>query len=480
MSQSSHERRFDMGAWLHLILMSALLVLSIANLVYRYTLPTDGWSVYTTDIDPANWVYWVNLVGAPSGLMVGDELLAVDGRSVAGAATAAYVEAPPGWQAGGGVTMTVIRDGERRDVKAPVANWTPAAFWRYNAGTPDKAFGLLGALIFVALGWFTFWRRPATPSARALLVLSAIVGATTISGMLPDGLSVQFDRMAFSLTLFFSYVIFGILYAPTLLAFSLLFPHPKRVIQRHPKLALIPVLLGLLVFIAVIPLHIAVLGWLGTLAMVLASIISFIHSAFTQRDAVSRAQLRWAIGGLVLGLALFLLNFPMAFGLITDPFLIALFNILPRFGLAVIGVGLAVAILRYRLYDIDVIIRKTVQYGVVTALLALVYFGLVVLLQTLFGRATGEQSPVIIVISTLAIAALFTPLRRRVQDGIDRRFFRKKYDAQQVLADFARTARDETDLDALLAELERVVGETMQPEGVSVWLVDTAPNQGRR
>ena len=137
-------------------------------------------------------------------------------------------------------------------------------------------------------------------------------------------------------------------------------------------------------------------------------------------------------------------------------------------------IAIGIAILRYRLWDIDVIIRRTVTYAIVVALLLVVYFGSVILLQQIFANLTGERSEVITVLSTLAIAALFVPLRNRVQNAIDKRFNRKKYDAQQVLKKFSETVRDETDLDKLTAELVNVVNETMEPKSVSVWLKSEA------
>ena len=135
------------------------------------------------------------------------------------------------------------------------------------------------------------------------------------------------------------------------------------------------------------------------------------------------------------------------------------------------SVGISLAILQHHLWDIDVIIRRTMQYSVLTGLLALIYFGLVVVFQGLFSTLSNQQSEIFIVLSTLAIAALFNPLRRRVQDFIDRRFYRKKYNAEQALAQFAAVARDEVDMDKLAAALLGVVEETMQPEHFSLWLI---------
>jgi hypothetical protein len=141
-------------------------------------------------------------------------------------------------------------------------------------------------------------------------------------------------------------------------------------------------------------------------------------------------------------------------------------------GLSAMPVAVGIAVLRYRLYDIDRIINRTLVYGSLTVILAAVYFGGVTATQSIFQTLTGQEKlpQLAIVASTLVIAALFNPLRRRIQSFIDRRFYRNKYDARKTMEDFSVKLKDETDLAALNDDLVAVVAETMQPAHASLWL----------
>ena len=147
-----------------------------------------------------------------------------------------------------------------------------------------------------------------------------------------------------------------------------------------------------------------------------------------------------------------------------------------------IPVSIAIAILRYRLYEIDTLINRTLVYGTLTATLAAVYLGGVAIIQNIFRALTSqqEQPQLAIVVSTLVIAALFMPLRRRIQGFIDRRFYRSKYDARKTLEAFSAKLREETDLEALGDDLTGVVRETMQPAHVSLWLRPDTPRKGEQ
>ncbi len=148
----------------------------------------------------------------------------------------------------------------------------------------------------------------------------------------------------------------------------------------------------------------------------------------------------------------------------------------------VIPITVGFAVLKYRLYNIDLLINRTLVYGSLTATLVALYFGGIVVLQRFFVALTGEKSTLAVVASTLVIAALFNPLRRRIQSFIDRRFYRRKYDAAMTLAVFSAKLRDETDLHTLRDDLVGVVQETMQPAHVSVWLRPELPpgsNEGQ-
>jgi hypothetical protein len=214
-----------------------------------------------------------------------------------------------------------------------------------------------------------------------------------------------------------------------------------------------------------------VIGWVGI------GLYAQISRYRRHATPVQRQQTKWVVFGFGLTLSII-----VCFGLASTffdydhPTSLALLALMATIavvllGLAITPVTVMISILQFRLWDIDLLIRRTLVYSVLSGLLVFTYFALIVVLQGFFIRLTGQgQNQLVTVVSTLAIAALFLPLRRRIQDAIDRRFYRQKYDAQKVLAEFGATCRDETDLDKLTARLVEVVDETMQPENISLWL----------
>jgi hypothetical protein len=217
-----------------------------------------------------------------------------------------------------------------------------------------------------------------------------------------------------------------------------------------------------------------VLGYWLTLASILLAGVSLVLR-FRRAGGPERQQLKWFASAAALFAATTIVYTFLLAGVAEQAGQIS-----TLLAFAAIPVAVGVAILRHRLYDIDVVINRTLVYGSLTVALVALYFGGIVVLQRVFVILTGQQSTLAVVGSTLAIAALFNPLRRRIQGFVDRRFYRRKYDARKTLEAFSSTLRDETDLEALRGDLVGVVRETMQPAHVSLWLRPETASEGQQ
>jgi hypothetical protein len=481
------ERRFDRGAWLTLLIAIGLTVVTLSQVFWGFAIPTDGWWSQATTVGNGQELprLLLNLSGQPSPLREGDLVLAVNGQRHGDY----LLNFGPVVEPGQPLVYLLERDGQVQEVTVPLVTRQPAGIllaniyrWRQNP------LQIVATFLFFAFGAFVFLKRPGSHGARYLFLVGTFFLSTLWTFPYQTLVTSHFPP-----PLLFTSTFLGgswaYLFLPWLILLVLVFPRHIGPMRRYPRLfpLLIVGIPAAIVLAAMLPFVLSgdlgdldlvntVVAWtvIALMLVLLVTLVAgLIHNSRTVSDPLHRGQLRWLALGMVLGIGGMTVAVLISIGLtLTGIASSGDSTALTAIGftsLLLLPLCLGVGIMRYRLFDIDVIIRKTTSYAILTALLALVYFGSIVVLQRLLSPLTGE-SDAAIVLSTLLIAALFLPLRRRVHDAIDRRFFRKKYDAEQVLARFAATARDETDLDALTAELLRVIQETMEPEFVTIYL----------
>jgi len=344
---------------------------------------------------------------------------------------------------------------------------------------PDQAVSLVGIVGAPILGGLIASRRPENPYGWLWLVFGLGL-ALQLLGESYEAYALVAEPGSLPAPRAVSYLLglggaLALALAPFLL---LLFPTGRLPSSRWRPLAWIAGISGAVLFVLVLlfgsPDEVG-----GTVTAMTVAAASAIFGAmalsalslvvrYRRAGGVERQQLKWFALAAVLAASSIVGQFGGA----------SLWNLLDAATSTALYVAVGVAVLRYRLYDIDLIINRALVYGSLTAMLALVYVGGVVGLQAVLRALSGQESTLAVVASTLAIAALFSPLRHRVQGFVDRRFYRRKYDAAKTLEAFSAKLREETDLDALNAELVGVVRQTMQPAHVSMWLrPDRAPQR---
>jgi len=335
--------------------------------------------------------------------------------------------------------------------------------------------------VFAAVAIVIFWRRSDDP--MALLVATMLVVWGPLNGLFvltPSATAGNYPALEATLGLTLTYV--GYM---AWMLFFYLFPSGRFVPRWTRWLALLYGVgfFGLWTFTPFGPPSWPPLLFNAALLVVWCSFpVAQLYRYTRVSDRTQRQQTKWVVFGVAVAIAGALTTiFTVGASVDLPPEEVGpkmLSMLLMDAFMLFIPLSIGVAVLRARLFDIDVVINRTLVYGSLTVTLAAVYFGGIVVLQSVFVVLTGQQSTLAVVASTLLIAALFNPLRRRIQSFIDRRFYRRKYDARKTLEAFSAKLRDETDLEALNAELVGVVRETMQPSHISLWQRPDTPTLG--
>lgn len=465
------EQRWNRANRAILLLAVALLMSSIAQLVYRLTLPTDGWSWTAGAIGTATEdtiTYDTNLLGQPSPLQQGDFVLAVAGYPYAELMTNAQALRPPlihDWHAGTTVPYRVQRGGATVALDVPLYHWH---VWDIVQLVFQKS-ELFVHLLSAAISLFVFWKRPHDFAARLLFLLNAIGLTNDISTIVYWGLPEIINPPAFLLAILFSNWIFGALLTPTVLLLALTFPQPKQFVLHHWVLV-IALVYGMLPLLLLLFGLQPFLGWGWSATCGLLSLLSVGHTLFTARDPVSRAQLRWAGLGFACVAFSILLEATNGFKFYPESAQ-RLIPLLSRFLELAFPITLAVAILRYRLFDIDLILSRALVYGTLTLCVVGLYIGMVAYLGALF---RSENNLILSLIATGVVAVMFQPLRAWLQRRVNRLLFGQRNEPYAVMTTLGRQLETALAPNAVFTAIVETIGQTLKLPYVAITTADEA------
>lgn len=458
-----------------LVLAVGVFGLVLAALVWVYIIysPSDGVRMSKLPEAASSEGIYIDVLSENSLLKNSDLVIAVQGKPLSSWAEGLWRPASwsSPWKFGETIPFLVVRQGRQVEVPVLLAQQPVREILSKNWSV------LLFAFIFQLIALFILILKPREPAAQALFLWGMTISHFYVWS--------SYHQIYDFITGYGFWLYIGVasfLWVSSWAAglhLALTFPSPLPRLQARLLFVwlLYPISYAVYIFYLFLSRFMTAneLEWVSywnrgdtliAILLFIPSIIALIHQYRLHRSGPERQKIQWVVFS-----ALFSGSMAMIFYLVPE------FLGLQGFGVNAVGIlllpfplAIAIAIWRYQLFDISLIIHRTLVYGSLTLILSVLFFGCVALLQGLFQAISGQQSAISIVVSTLAIAALFNPLRTRIQSLIDRRFYRSKYDAQKMLERFAATARSEVELEQLTAELLAVVEETLNPELVSLWL----------
>jgi signal transduction histidine kinase len=413
LEKQSNTHRFDRSSRLIVFLALSLLFITLAQKAYRFTLPTDGFSSYPADVTNAP-IFQKNLLGLPSPLQAGDEFVAVGGLPYTLLVQSPFL-ARQKLEAGDTVQYTVLRGGKEITLEVPLYSWTwqgigRAFLDRVRQGFPTNYASWL-ALVLVG---FVFWQRPRNITAQ-LMLLFYTVELTIFISRIGSSVSVAdlLNPLAYGFSLILGHVSYSIFEAPLILHLCLTFPRPKSFLEGRPWLVVILYVLPWLLFFLDLVLGIGVFSFISAGVYALLCALTLTHTFVTVKDPVNAARVRWFAFGFALSSLFGVLYILNNFSLIPRE-VYSFVSVFPS-GL-VLTICLAIAILGYRLFDIDIIINRTLVYGALSACVIGLYILVVGALGVLF-RAQGNL--ILSLLATGFVAVLFQPLRERLQSFVN-------------------------------------------------------------